>query len=186
MLKTNIIKNLILKQKYRKNMIILVTSQQTTLVTFQVKINFINQVWRHLWMTSRGWDTYCHCPPDLRLQSTWPRFLRPIFVACNQFHQHLASSFWADFLWPKNYKPKLYAHKRCAKQFCTQKLLLKCWWNWHLSSLDFGWHLSDGSWQSGWMFIRQSLHFRPWRVWPVGNKNKSSFMVIAQHYLWSP
>jgi hypothetical protein len=35
------------------------------------------------------------------------------------------SSFCAKILLPKNYKPKLSAHKRCAKNFGMKKLLVK-------------------------------------------------------------
>jgi len=44
-----------------------------------------------------------------------------------QFHQHFMSSLCAKILLPKNYKPKLLAHKSCAKNFGTKKLLVKYW-----------------------------------------------------------
>jgi hypothetical protein len=34
-----------------------------------------------------------------------------------QFHQHFMSSFCTKILLPKNYKPKLYSLKSCAKNF---------------------------------------------------------------------
>ena len=42
-----------------------------------------------------------------------------------QFHQHFMSSFNADFLLPKNYKSKMYAHKSFANTFVQKKLLVK-------------------------------------------------------------
>ena len=39
-------------------------------------------------------------------------------------------------------------------------------------SLDLGWHFAASPWQSGCTFIRQSLHFNPWRVCPGYKKNK--------------
>jgi hypothetical protein len=48
------------------------------------------------------------------------------WVRC-QIHQHLISSFCAKILSPKNYKPKLNTHKRCAKNFRTKNLLVKYW-----------------------------------------------------------
>ncbi len=49
-----------------------------------------------------------------------------------QFHQHFMSSFCVKILSPRNYKPKLWAHKSGEKNFCTKKLVVKYWWNWHL------------------------------------------------------
>ena len=42
----------------------------------------------------------------------------------SQFHQLLKSSFSANFLSPKNYKPKLLAKKSCSKHFFMKKLLV--------------------------------------------------------------
>ena len=56
-------------------------------------------------------------------------------IAWGRFHQYFTSTFCANFLAPKNYKPKPYAQKSCSKDFCTKKLLIKCWWNWHLDEV---------------------------------------------------
>ncbi len=54
-----------------------------------------------------------------------------IFETCGQFHQHSMPGF---FVW------KFYAQFFCTKSFriLAQKLLKKCWWNWHSIS-QFAW-----------------------------------------------
>ena len=56
---------------------------------------------------------------DIRL--TGHRLVSIISDFWCQFHQHFMSSFCAKILSPKNYKAKLYAHKRCAKNFGMKK-----------------------------------------------------------------
>ena len=53
------------------------------------------------------------------------KFVQPLTLC--QFLQPFTSSICANFLAPKNYKPK---QKSCSKHFRTKKLLVKCWWNW--------------------------------------------------------
>ncbi len=45
-------------------------------------------------------------------------------ITCNQFHQHLTSSFCNDFFWIKSYKPKLclFSSTFYAQIFCTRSL----------------------------------------------------------------
>jgi len=50
----------------------------------------------------------------------------------SQVHQYLMSGFCADTLLPKNYKARLEVEKSYEKQFRKKKVLLKCYWNWHL------------------------------------------------------
>ncbi len=67
-------------------------------------------------------------------------FLLP-FLSRGQFHQHFASSFFVWKFWMQLFSCESF----CAQLFCTyilglylfdarlseQKLVLKCWWNWH-------------------------------------------------------
>jgi hypothetical protein len=48
----------------------------------------------------------------------------------SQFHQDLKSSFFTNFLMPKNYKHKLQVQKSLAKHFRTKKMLVKCERDW--------------------------------------------------------
>ena len=50
----------------------------------------------------------------------------------SQLHQHFTSTFCTNILAPKNYKAKLQAQKVFGARILAQKLLVKCWWNWHL------------------------------------------------------
>ena len=54
----------------------------------------------------------------------------------SQFHQHFTRSFCANFLAPKKFKPTMKVQKSCSKVFCTKKLLVKCWWNWHQDGIE--------------------------------------------------
>ncbi len=56
--------------------------------------------------------------------------------SCSQRHQHFTSSFWDNILLPENYKVKVYVEWSLEKHFRTKKLLIKCWWNWHLWSIS--------------------------------------------------
>ena len=58
----------------------------------------------------------------------------PIRVLNNwgQFHQHLTSSFCADNLAPKIFCAGSLALWVFGARILAQKLLVKCWWNWHL------------------------------------------------------
>ncbi len=60
------------------------------------------------------------------------------------------SSFCANFLSTNNYKPKLQAHKSYAKHFGTRKLLIKCWWNWHLNTILKLWFKPKQHRGAGW------------------------------------
>ena len=60
-----------------------------------------------------------------------PSFLHASGLSfCSQFHQHFTSCFCANFLSPKKYKPKPEVQKSCLKDFCTKKMLVKCWDTW--------------------------------------------------------
>jgi len=49
---------------------------------------------------------------------------KPPQANCSQLQQHFTSSFCANILSTKNYKPKLQFHKSCAKGFHTKKFLV--------------------------------------------------------------
>jgi len=51
-----------------------------------------------------------------------------------QFHQQFTSSFCANNLAPKTYKAKQPAQKIFGAWLSARKLLVKCWWNWPLST----------------------------------------------------
>ncbi len=52
------------------------------------------------------------------------------------FTNILRNSFSTNFLLPKKYKAILQVQKICTYNFQTKKLLIKCWWNWHLVVRD--------------------------------------------------
>ena len=52
------------------------------------------------------------------------------------FYQHFVSSCYASIFAPKKYKAKLKLKKSWAKYFCTSKVSIKCWWNWHQVSIS--------------------------------------------------
>ncbi len=67
---------------------------------------------------------------------------------CSQFYQHFMSSFFANFLLPKNYNPKLKTFQSGAKHSCSKScLLVKYWWNWHLDELVINTVIEDKVWK---------------------------------------
>jgi hypothetical protein len=53
----------------------------------------------------------------------------------SQFHQHFTRSFCANILLPTKITKPNCKYRKASKILCMQKLLLKCWWNWHLGLL---------------------------------------------------
>ena len=74
----------------------------------------------------------------------------------------------------KKYKPKPLVQKSCLKEFHTKKLLVKCWWNWHLeicpsfSIVDVRWSYSEIAAKKMTVFTssKQWTHFRRSVFWP--------------------
>ena len=50
----------------------------------------------------------------------------------SQFQQHFMSSFFMPIFYCLNTHPNCKHSRHCTKHFCMKKLLVKCWWNWHL------------------------------------------------------
>ena len=46
-------------------------------------------------------------------------------MSYSQFHQHFMSSYFANFLLPKNFKHKLQVQKSCAKHLCTKSIVIQ-------------------------------------------------------------
>jgi len=65
----------------------------------------------------------------LILQKNIPSLTSILSIWC-KFHQHFRHNFCANIFAPKNYKAKTLLEKSCARHFCTEKLHIKCWWNW--------------------------------------------------------
>jgi len=103
-----------------------------------------------LWFWFASW-TFVEAFPETQLKEEITPVVGP-YKYCGQFHQHFMRSFFANFLSPKTYnriyckivyfKILLYKHtsndrylhlftikKNWLHDFCTKKLLVKCWWN---------------------------------------------------------
>ncbi len=62
--------------------------------------------------------------------------LTPVVKFIYIFWAAFVSIFLPQYSCLKNYKAKLWLEKSCAKHFSIKKASIKCWWNWHLTSIS--------------------------------------------------
>ncbi len=84
---------------------------------------------------SRRGRSFClPCPSPTEKRNCWSWKIKSSRVLIHP-GVNFTNILWAAFA-AKSFCQKLptqmYAQKSCVKNFCTKKLLVKYWWNWHL------------------------------------------------------
>ncbi len=75
----------------------------------------------------------------------------------SQFHQHFTSSFFVQKCYEHLFSSYSFCLNFCGKRILAEKLLVKCWWNWHL--------------EKGHIFLLNAIKYRP---------KFSTFLIVSR------
>ena len=97
------------------------------IVSTAITVHLLHQAFYFLQSVSSTFQVVCSLLSNWFVRCCYQGLQKGLLSNCCQFHQHFIGNFFTNLLFVKH-------NFKLRKTVCTKKLIVKCWWNWHILS----------------------------------------------------